>query len=595
MYFIVGLIAVAIATWGFSFVLSQIQANPKVLDVGGQSVYRQQIDRYAQFSKYQNIISKTDLPSSLELQENAKKSLIKQYALIDSAADMGMKIPHSFAQQATAFMPVFNTKDGFDSYMFNQFMNYSGLDENDLYDIVREQLLTSWSIAMIVSSQLMPDSLIEPFVAHESQQRDFSYISLPLADLLRDQLVDDNQLLQYYENNKSKYKSPKSYPFRYISFTQDTFAQELEPTDKDLKEFYVVQSERIAFPLSYKFESVDFIWSPGSTLSAFEQIELERIYAGDNTILDMLLSQIKSNYKIVFNDDSWYEAKELPNDLLQYYWTASDEDSNQWLESQDLNYRLWKRTGIGREGLPDYSPLKPILKKEWKEYNSRTKYNNATLKAASISTQSRLNDLADTLALPIKSSIYPSDEPQTSDLMHAVENSVHDHDVKPGNIHSAELVKDNWLVFELEEPIGPKQLSYTEAKQHVLVDWLQENVHSWLNHSTLKTLKDRYGLDEIKGIYRSTNPNNSVSKKLIDDLFEVDDSSLWHASTNGNYLSLFKLKATYASNDESIIEKEKKRFNDAWVVLESQAYLGALEESVYVYDVSNKSVLNEGK
>ncbi len=592
MYFIVGLIAVAIATWGFSFVLSQTQSNPKVLDVGGRSIDRKQLDRFVQFNKYQLFIRQQPIPMTLELVATAKQDLIQLYALLGATAEMGLTVPTGIIRSSLQYLPAFREQGQFSPERFQQFMTGAGLDLEDLYDTIREQLVTNWSLAAITSTQLIPDSLTQLYLNYQSQQRAFSYITVPITSSVVS--VEQHDLKRLYDDNPSNYLGPKRYPIRFITLTQDDYTARVAPTTRQLKEFYVVQSESISLPLSFKFESVDFVWSPGATLSDSDLTELDRMFAADNSELDRLLPQVRAGYQVIFNPSEWYNENELSTDLLQHYWEYTDDDNNQFVEHSDFNVRLWKRTGVGRDGLPSFRSLLPLLTQQWQEAKTRDLFVAALTTINAITPTTSLDTLASMLDQSIHSDNYPNTDFNDQAVDEAIRHYIDSASDEVSGLHVTEYGPDQWLLLEVGDGVEPVVLPFEQVRSQLHIDWLTHNIDQWANSSQIDALLKHHPKQSIEGVYRTTRATTSVPQLLIDAVFASDVDQQWRVVNDDRQLFLYQVHTANTSQDESIVSQDSNRLDGMISGLEFKAFIDALIDSVYVYDVAEKQVINEG-
>ena len=587
MYFLVALVAVAIATWGFSFLFSQVRPNPKVLQVGNQEVYQDQLNRYYQFIRYQRLISQKGSLEPSQISDQAKQDLVTQYSLIDAMQQMSLSLTDAEAYAAIEFLPAFQKDGNFDPVVFRQFMSNSGIDADDLASMLKEQWIQAMTYDTVSSTQIMPAALVKPYADYHRETRDFSYIKIALDDAVNQPWYPRQALQQYYADHLSDYVTPLDYPVDYIIMSPDLYAKSLTPTERQLKELYVIKSEELLFPERFKLSQVIFKQSFGDSISELDWIRIEQMFAGEDSTLSTLRQQYQYDHQVVFEEERWFDVEDLPETLVQFFW----ENPNQVnltklnLTEQDLaaDVTFWKKAGDGRKSLPSFRLLKPILEKEWIEINAMESFIEARQSMLSNQQYTSIEELSSILGADIQRDTY-NENP-------FIKNLTLDQATMYDLSTPVEIEENHWLVYQLKTPEKPKQLAFSEVERRIFQNWLDNN-HNQLSIDAINA--DRK-INTITGLYRHTTPTAMIPKSVIDMVFltPVGDSS-WRLAADDEFLWALHVDASSISDIETLTTDFDSIFKDSWKQLEWIAYVEALKKGIYAYDVDEKYVINDG-
>lgn len=173
-------------------------------------------------------------------------SVIEEEVLAQAATDAGFRVSDVQLKAEIEKVENFQTNGKFDPELYNQFLRSQGdkpgIFENRLRrNILVNQLRNSITGTALVTSREVDDALLL-----NEQQRDVSYLKLPVASFMDTTVVNDAEIRQYYEKNKNLFKVPEQVSIDYIEFSAQTIAQKIPVDESALHSLYADQSASMA-------------------------------------------------------------------------------------------------------------------------------------------------------------------------------------------------------------------------------------------------------------------------------------------------------------------------------------------------------------
>jgi len=238
-----GLLIVSFAVWGIGDMLRQRAPNAVVATVGDAEVtvpefreaytltFRQQQRTYGpQFTQ--------EMATAMGLPQQVVQQLILTKTFQEQAADLGLVVTDEQVRTAIFRTPTFQDSLGkFDRQRFEQFLRTSGLSEGRFIELVRRDIARQRLTAPLAGAADAPDVLVEALRRYDAETRTASYFTVPQTSV-EVPAPTDEQLGDYYENNKNRYLAPEYRTVSFLTIDPERLAAEVHVDDAALRKAY---------------------------------------------------------------------------------------------------------------------------------------------------------------------------------------------------------------------------------------------------------------------------------------------------------------------------------------------------------------------
>jgi len=138
--------------------------------------------------------------------------------------------------------PFFKNSNGeFDLSIFKAAFNNSLAKEEEYLASVKHHLITSTMLGTFMDSFYPPSMMTEIIVSYMSETRIVDVLSVDLAFVpigYKPDNISDQQLEQFYQENKSSFVLPELRSFEYIKAGRKFLEKKLNISEKDIKNYY---------------------------------------------------------------------------------------------------------------------------------------------------------------------------------------------------------------------------------------------------------------------------------------------------------------------------------------------------------------------
>ncbi len=184
--------------------------------------------------------------SDERLRGPALEGLIQRNVLLDKALAGKMRISDEELNDLIIQMPEFQKEGRFDSQLFVQKVRGIGHTPASFKVLLRDDLLVNQLRSGVASTAFVTNNDLKSIVALSRQTRDFTWIKLPLAGLPETMKVSEDEMKQYYDENKASFKTDEQVSVEYIEIKVSDFADQVIVGDDEIKQQYQQELEQFA-------------------------------------------------------------------------------------------------------------------------------------------------------------------------------------------------------------------------------------------------------------------------------------------------------------------------------------------------------------
>lgn len=184
------------------------------------------------------------------LDQRALEQLIDRAVLDTEAERLGVSVGDATVQAEIVAIPNFQGLDGsFDREAYRFALQNSGLSEAEFETSIREEIARSILQLAAIGGASAPEGLVAPLLDYQAQTRDFTVVTLDVANLETPVgQPDDAALTAYYNANLDRYTLPAGKRLDYAWVTPDMILDTLELDDAELRAVYDARAAQYRQP-----------------------------------------------------------------------------------------------------------------------------------------------------------------------------------------------------------------------------------------------------------------------------------------------------------------------------------------------------------
>ena len=165
----------------------------------------------------------------------SKDSLINKFSILDFLASKKTILTDEFIYTQLAEEEQFQENGKFSKARFESFARSNGFIPSNYLKRVREDFLISIWSQSIINSSFVTDLEVVESMALADQERDITFIKLPLEKFKNSISYQEEDLQNYYIENKSAYVSPDRAKVSYISLNSEELKGAVQVSEEDIK------------------------------------------------------------------------------------------------------------------------------------------------------------------------------------------------------------------------------------------------------------------------------------------------------------------------------------------------------------------------
>ena len=172
------------------------------------------------------------------LMEISIESLIRKFGILDFIENNDLNLTDSFVFKELAKDEQFQENGRFSKQSFDAYARSNGFIPQDYLNRIKQDLvLEFWKQSLIKSSFLSDEEVQESFVLAE-QERDISFIKIPISKFSKEVETSENALLDFYNENIAEYVTKKKTRVNYLPISLEGLKSSIDINDSQVKEEY---------------------------------------------------------------------------------------------------------------------------------------------------------------------------------------------------------------------------------------------------------------------------------------------------------------------------------------------------------------------
>ena len=579
------LLILGFALWGVGDLTGGLNQKP-VLSVGNKEITSEEIINELNRLRY-------TLPQRPSLQEAINNGMLKtvldkyeQEILIDSEAKtLNLYVPLKITTTTIGNEKAFKNPLGkFSQTRFLKSLNSAGLSESKYIDTIHTEANYKQLSMPFSYNTLYSDKLIKKLINWQNEVRDVDYVFFKKINEKNIKQPINNVLRKYYNDNKKLYKIPKTRNIKYIEIKPSDFNNQIKVNDKEIKETY--ESDKSKYITEEKRKFYQVITQDMNKANDF----IKKIKSGYDFV-----KVAQDNFDLTLNDIDigFVKKSELPSSVVQSLFQGKVKDLIGPIKTK-FGYSTYKVISIQPEKIVTYKEAYASIKKELlKELALEILYKKIDVIEDLIAEGNNLNEIIKSKSIGSKLSINEIKQISKNGIIYSYndENRYINKNKEfldeiwktPLNQISdiIDLPDDKYVLIETIMENKKETPVFEKINKNVYNNWLKKEIYIQTELKLKKLIKDKkVTFTSLLAIKRNQkNLTEEIKDSLIiNKIFEIKEKNLSFFNVKNGVIAIKNVSsktADYKINEKTIkdinFSLSKSFFNDY-----SQSYIQIL-------------------
>lgn len=178
------------------------------------------------------------------IREAVLEGLVNQRLLAIYAADARLSVPLAQLQEVIGSIDEFKQDGQFSRARYEQVLRSQGLTESAFEAQLRRDVAFRQLTTAIGSSAIVPRKSALEVLKLQLEERSVAIAKLPIADLVSEVAVSDDEVKRYYEGNPSRFRTIARLKAEYVVLDRAEFAKSIKVSSDDVRKWYDEHQDR---------------------------------------------------------------------------------------------------------------------------------------------------------------------------------------------------------------------------------------------------------------------------------------------------------------------------------------------------------------
>lgn len=322
------------------------------------------------------------------LKASALDSVINQTLMQQKIREGGYRASNQEVAAAIAKIPSFQKDGQFDKATYENFLKMQRRDPVEFEMQVRQDLSEQQLRSAVLDTAFVPKAAMESYETLRQQQRELETFTLKTAAFQTQAQVSDQQVADYYRQNKSAYMTEEKVQLAYLELKRDDLAGKVSVDEATLKAWFEEKVDSYAQPEQRVAAHILVsVTEPANDAAAKQRIDAlyADIQSGKRTFEDV--AKTDSDDKIAAEKSGSLGV------IVAGDWDAAFEKAVFSLKSGEMSAPV--KTGAGYE-IIRVTEVKPAVQRTYDEVKAKVEadYRKEQAEKAFADTIDRMQSLA---------------------------------------------------------------------------------------------------------------------------------------------------------------------------------------------------------
>ena len=169
--------------------------------------------------------------------------LIDKKLLISSLKRHNVVSGEVYTKEAITSIPQFQVDGSFSQPLYQQILSSQGLTTETLLELVGNDLVLQNFLSGIQNSEIITADMLSNFISIVGEARSYTYLRLPIAEEIGHLHISEQEIEQYYHDNKHLYKQPEKITVDYILIDNQQIESSINIDEEEIKERYQLKKK----------------------------------------------------------------------------------------------------------------------------------------------------------------------------------------------------------------------------------------------------------------------------------------------------------------------------------------------------------------
>jgi peptidyl-prolyl cis-trans isomerase D len=240
---IIGLIIGVFALFGAESIVGGFFGSNTVVSVNGEDITEEELASNIQ-TLMANIGAEVANLDDEFIREIALNQLIEDRLLMQAAREAGMDISSASIDRQLLQTPQFQLDGVFNRDLAVRTMAAQGYTPFTYRQALAERMLIGQLANAYASSGFVTSADLQRIAELTSQRRDFRYVSVTPGNRTAGQVISDEDIAAYYENNPGRFMREEQVAVDYLVLDKRDIFDELSVEESQLRDLYEQERER---------------------------------------------------------------------------------------------------------------------------------------------------------------------------------------------------------------------------------------------------------------------------------------------------------------------------------------------------------------
>ncbi|MDR7089586.1 MULTISPECIES: SurA N-terminal domain-containing protein [Cellvibrio] len=254
-FILIGFLVIIFALTGVEALFNWDTSANQAAKVNGEQVTEMDVARAIGMQKQQMLNTYGDqIPAEFLTDEYLRKpvidNLVQRMVLSQAAVKSGMAVGNTYLSEQIATAPQFKNEAGaFDNNRYQQVLRNMGYTHSTYAKILSDEIVINQLQAGVSATAFATPSQLDDVVALSFQSRDLGYVILPAAKVRETIQVETAEIQSYYDANQQMFTSEEQVAVDYISLNVADLMKNISVTEEQVrKQFEQNQASFVAAP-----------------------------------------------------------------------------------------------------------------------------------------------------------------------------------------------------------------------------------------------------------------------------------------------------------------------------------------------------------
>lgn len=609
-WIVIILIAITFTLFGVDYYMQSHQASSAEVEVNGEGISKQAYEINYRRARQQRDAAQMTAASDKALKKQVLEDMILNEVTVQSARNNGFEVSIEQANAAILSIPQFQEDGHFSAERYQQALSGAMFTPESFQMEVRQGMLLNQQRFAFMGSAFALPSEIKRFVKLYMQTRNYEYLKIPTAILMKDSKISDQAINEYYQKHKKEFIAPEKVSIDYVRLSMQQLKGQIKISDDEVKRYYDENQSNFLTPAQWQVAHILFAVPEDASADIQDQMKQKAEEAYQ--MLEKNPEQFSEFVKTKSDD-----KLSIANDGLLPWLVAGQSQFDKALASLttpgQITAPVKSANGFEIFKLVAYKPakLKPLntvqteIKDQLAGELSQTKYAQALEQLSDLSYQSpdSLQPVADDLKLTIEKTEPFTRQGSAAGLANNkdVVNAAFSHDVLElgNNSEPVQLDNDSVIVLRVNKHIPATEKSFADVKDHIAKKLARKNAEKLakqLGTNLLSTTTDATAQEKLlesnqlqwQQVEQATRDTDKVDAAVNDLAFSLakTNSQDGRSLENGDFVIVHLKKI----NDGQFKSLDKEQ--QASIAQQIESSYGVMDYDLYVNSLLTKAKID---